>query len=190
MKRTLLMLALIALIVPAGVDAQGRGRRNPNGAYGIPPGQLPPPGLCRVWYDGVPPGRQPRAMSCREAEVIAARNPQARVIYGEYGETAGRTRDPYPRTYPGGYPGQSGNLRYDTPGFHIGYKDGYDQGLEDARGNDPYDPARQGRYRSADHDYNNKYGSKDEYRNAYREGFRAGYDAGYREIRGARVRGY
>lgn len=31
---------------------------------GIPPGQLPPPGLCRVWYPGRPPGHQPRAGNC------------------------------------------------------------------------------------------------------------------------------
>lgn len=27
---------------------------------GIPPGHLPPPGMCRVWYPGKPPGHQPR----------------------------------------------------------------------------------------------------------------------------------
>ena len=25
----------------------------------IPPGQLPPAGMCRIWIDGVPPGQQP-----------------------------------------------------------------------------------------------------------------------------------
>jgi hypothetical protein len=31
---------------------------------GVPPGHLPPPGLCRVWVPGRPPGRQARARSC------------------------------------------------------------------------------------------------------------------------------
>ena len=31
----------------------------------IPPGHLPPPGACRVWYPGTPPGHQPPPGSCR-----------------------------------------------------------------------------------------------------------------------------
>jgi len=35
---------------------------------GIPPGHLPPPGQCRVWFPGRPPGRQPRPGNCIEVE--------------------------------------------------------------------------------------------------------------------------
>ena len=49
-------------------------------AQGIPPGHLPPPGLCRVWYDGRPPGQQPPPTNCREAERTAARLRGTRVI--------------------------------------------------------------------------------------------------------------
>ncbi len=31
---------------------------------GIPPGHLPPPGQCRVWVPGTPPGQQARSRSC------------------------------------------------------------------------------------------------------------------------------
>ncbi len=31
---------------------------------GVPPGHLPPPGMCRVWIQGRPPGRQAQARSC------------------------------------------------------------------------------------------------------------------------------
>lgn len=38
---------------------------------GIPPGHLPAPGQCRVWRPGRPPGQQPRAESCAQAETTA-----------------------------------------------------------------------------------------------------------------------
>lgn len=31
----------------------------------IPPGHMPPPGKCRVWYPGTPPGHQPPPGDCR-----------------------------------------------------------------------------------------------------------------------------
>ncbi|HET6577685.1 MAG TPA: hypothetical protein VFG66_05145 [Gemmatimonadales bacterium] len=48
-------------------------RRGPSTAasLGIPPGQLPPPGQCRVWLPGEPPGHQPRARSCARIERAA-----------------------------------------------------------------------------------------------------------------------
>lgn len=95
--------ALVALAVLAGTaDAQGRGRK----AGKIPPGHLPPPGLCRVWYDGVPPGHQPRATSCDTARYEAARS-GGRLIYGGDNSRDDRyNRDRYPDVrYPRGeYP--------------------------------------------------------------------------------------
>jgi hypothetical protein len=37
-------------------------------ALDIPPGHLPPPGMCRVWLPGEPPGHQPKARSCTDIE--------------------------------------------------------------------------------------------------------------------------
>lgn len=34
------------------------------GHLGIPPGHLPPPGTCRIWYPGKPPGHQPKPGNC------------------------------------------------------------------------------------------------------------------------------
>jgi len=50
----------------------------------IPPGQLPPRGMCRVWIDGVPPGQQPAVTDCTTAERERIRyGAGARVIYGD-----------------------------------------------------------------------------------------------------------
>ena len=58
------ILVALAMLLADGValEAQGRGR---NKAFRIPPGHMPPPGECRVWYPGVPPGHQPPSVACR-----------------------------------------------------------------------------------------------------------------------------
>lgn len=58
---------------PAPSEPSPAVRRGPSTAasLGIPPGHLPPPGLCRVWMPGEPPGHQPRARSCAHIEQTA-----------------------------------------------------------------------------------------------------------------------
>jgi hypothetical protein len=34
----------------------------------IPPGHMPPPGKCRLWFPGKPPGQQPPPGDCCELE--------------------------------------------------------------------------------------------------------------------------
>ena len=194
MKKTAAIVALLGMFaVPLGAQS----RRN---SQGIPPGQMPPEGLCRVWYDGVPPGHQPRATSCREAERVAARDRNARVIYGANTDRRnggwwdprddrdGRaiprsTPYPYPDRNPSSrYPNSGGTYRYSSAAFDNGYNDGLDKGREDGRDRDSYDPNRHSRYRSADHGYDKRYGSKDQYKEVYRDGFRAGYNDAYRQF--------
>jgi hypothetical protein len=182
MYRTAATLALIGLFA-APLGAQGRR----SSSQGIPPGQLPPAGLCRVWYEGVSPGRQPAATSCRDAERIASRDRNARVIYGS--NTDGRTGRAIPRPapypypdgrYPSRYPNARGSYRYGSIAFDNGYNDGLDKGREDFSDRDSYDPNRHRWYRNADRGYEGRYGRKDEYRDVYREGFLAGYNQAYR----------
>ena len=35
-----------------------------NRSLKVPPGHYPPPGQCRLWYPGRPPGQQPKAGNC------------------------------------------------------------------------------------------------------------------------------
>lgn len=100
-RTTVAIVALACLVSATAAEAQGRGkdRGNQRGkrqeiarAQGIPPGHLPPSGMCRVWYNNLPAGRQPAPTSCGQAESIAARDRSARVIYGD-GNAAG-----YPTT--------------------------------------------------------------------------------------------
>lgn len=48
-------------------------RRSPSTAatLGIPPGHLPPTGMCRVWMPDQPPGHQPKPRSCSHIERTA-----------------------------------------------------------------------------------------------------------------------
>jgi hypothetical protein len=82
--------------------------------------------------------------------------------------------------YPDGIYDRRGG-RYASPAAQVGFRDGYDEGRDDARDRDPFDPVRSSRYRSGDHDYDSRYGSRDAYKRDYREGFRQGYEQGYRE---------
>jgi hypothetical protein len=134
-----------------------------------------------VWYDGVPPGRQPAPTSCREAERIAARDSRARVIYGSDNDSWRRDRDrDYGRT-DSRYPQRDrgwGSARQ-TVAYDQGTRDGFTKGEEDLRKNRSADPVRHSWYRSADRGYNSRYGTKEEYRNAYRDGFERGYEDAY-----------
>lgn len=97
-----------------------------------------------------------------------------------YRRTDGRygNDDRYSRDTRGGYGAGYGNVATQT-----GFRDGYEQGLEDARDGDRHDPVRARRYRSADHDYDRRYGDRERWKIDYRQGFLAGYERGYREGR-------
>ena len=82
----------------------------------------------------------------------------------------------YPR---GSYPVYRGVGRAQE----VGYRDGIDAGRNDARHRERFDPVRARRYRSADHDYDRRYGSRDDYARDYRASFERGYREGYSAVR-------
>lgn len=68
-----------------GQEQQQRGQDSRRKSDRIPPGHMPPAGMCRIWIDGVPPGRQPAPTDCQTA--VATRPANARVIWGGDGTT-------------------------------------------------------------------------------------------------------
>lgn len=60
-------VALGLVVADTALADPGKGRdqaRRPAAHLKIPPGHLPPPGECRLWYPGRPPGHQPPPGSC------------------------------------------------------------------------------------------------------------------------------
>jgi hypothetical protein len=190
MFRNLAATIAVFTLIGGSAFAQGNGR-NSTRNQGIPPGQMPPAGQCRVWYEGRPAGQQPRATNCNEAERIASRSNSARVIYGSDVRNGRNDRygrddrygqdDRYGRN--GQYGRQSGQYGRQSIGFDQGYNDGIAKAQEDMRDGDRYDVARHAWYKSADRGYNSRYGSKEDYRTEYRSGFVEGYDNTYRSGR-------
>jgi hypothetical protein len=116
--RSIAMIGALAVLAAAPLAAQGNfrtgsidpARRTPTGTSGsvlgdilgtqrdsvqrrknsdkIPPGQLPPAGMCRIWIDGVPPGRQPAPTDCQTA--VATKPANARVIWGDQSAFPGK----------------------------------------------------------------------------------------------------
>jgi len=85
----------LTLIVAGAAFATEASSQTVVRASNVPPGQRPPAGMCRVWIDGVSPGRQPRATDCATARANAPAN--SRIIYGNDapfpGRAVGRFRD-------------------------------------------------------------------------------------------------
>ena len=107
--------------------------------------------------------------------------------YGEGYRRGGYVgRGGYGGRHDGGYRGNGcygGYGAYSNPATAAGFDDGYEEGLDDARDNDRYDPIRSKDYRDGDNGYDRRFGTKDQWKIAYREGFKLGYEQGYREGR-------
>jgi hypothetical protein len=182
--------AAVLLVAAMAAPLGAQGRRSAQDR--IPPTQMPPVGSCRVWYDGTPPGQQPPPMSCRDAERIALRSREARVVYGndsrhsdrewdrdhDWDRASERGRDPGDSRNESRYP-----YRVNSAAYENGYRDGRAKGHDDAKDRDSFDPVRHSRYRTADRGYNSRYGSKNDYKLVYRDGFEAGYRDGYGDHR-------
>lgn len=86
LKNTALPLFL-SLVAATAAGAQGKTTKNDR----IPPGLQPPPGMCRIWLDGVPAGQQPAPTDC--ATAVRNRPPNGRVIFGDDYVSRGREKE-------------------------------------------------------------------------------------------------
>ena len=72
--------------------------------------------------------------------------------------------------------------------YDIGFREGVEEGRNDARRHRDFSYQRHDEYRDADQGYHRGDGDRDFYRRSYREGFQAGYSGEYN--RAARDRRY
>lgn len=65
-----MLASSLSAVLLTGCVAYGSGGDYPryHDGYGIPPGHMPPPGECRIWYEGTPPGQQPPPGDCYEMQ--------------------------------------------------------------------------------------------------------------------------
>jgi len=63
--------------------------------------------------------------------------------------------------------------------YDTGFREGVENGRDDARRNREYSPQRHNEYRSADDGYHRDYGDREYYRRSFRSGFDAWYRDGY-----------
>jgi hypothetical protein len=88
--KTTMLAGLLAgtLLVPA-IPALAKDKDY--GEFRVPPGHVPPPGMCRIWFPGRPPGHQPAPGSCR---VLSRQVPRgAYLIANDRRWTYGELRD-------------------------------------------------------------------------------------------------
>lgn len=85
MKRSLYVLVFAAMAAgSASLEAQARPQpQSPpqDVRSAVPRTHLPPPGMCRIWLDNVPPAQQPAPTDCASAARNLPRN--GRLIYSD-----------------------------------------------------------------------------------------------------------
>lgn len=78
----LLVLGLVFSLTGCVVyhDDPGYQHQQAQPAVKVPPGHMPPPGLCRIWLPDTPPGHQPPVGNCNKLRHQVP--PGATLIYG------------------------------------------------------------------------------------------------------------
>jgi hypothetical protein len=83
--RLTLPLALAGFVLAAApLAAQGRGRASDS----VPAAYVPPPGMCRIWLQNVPPAKQAAPTDC--ATAVRNRPANGRVVFGDSSPRRGK----------------------------------------------------------------------------------------------------
>jgi hypothetical protein len=69
---------LLALACSAGLAGTAHAQKSDDG---VPTAYRPPPGMCRIWLDKVPPKQQPAPTDCPTA--VRNKPPNGRVLFGD-----------------------------------------------------------------------------------------------------------
>lgn len=88
MMTLFVLMGSLAVASPAAAQKRDDDRRDAE----IPKAHRPPPGMCRVWLDDVPPGQQPASTDCKTA--LRNKPAKARVIFGDDYVDKDRKRSP------------------------------------------------------------------------------------------------
>lgn len=62
-------------VITGSTNATGSGQKSTAATLGIPPGHLPPPGLCKVWMPGEPPGQQKKKYEAGDCSYVERQVP-------------------------------------------------------------------------------------------------------------------
>jgi len=76
-----LRTALLAIACTAGFASVAQAQQPRQHADSVPKAYLPPPGMCRIWLDKVPPKQQPAPTDCKTA--VHDKPSNGRVIFGD-----------------------------------------------------------------------------------------------------------
>jgi hypothetical protein len=96
MRRLVLITAMVAASLGAQAsEASAQGGRRSRAEPAVPAAYQPPPGMCRIWLDGVPASQQPAPTDC--ATAVRNRPATGRVLFGDdaasHGQKGGRRAD-------------------------------------------------------------------------------------------------
>jgi len=81
MNRSLYALVFAAMVA-GGASLEAQARPQPQDPKtSVPRTHLPPPGMCRIWLENVPPAQQPAPTDCASAARNLPRN--GRLIYSD-----------------------------------------------------------------------------------------------------------